>query len=93
MCITSLELSNDFLVFNAYIFECCNDSNYIDIYMYITHIYIVFFFIQSMDHTVTHLGHGYWHQITLSFGNPRRRAYHILSQSYRRALRELLDID
>ena len=45
-----------------------------------------------MDHTVTHLGHGYWH-LTLSFGNPRRRAYHILSQSYRRALRELLDID
>ena len=31
-------------VFNAYIFECCNDSNYIDIYMYIIHIYIVVFF-------------------------------------------------
>ena len=30
-------------VFNAYIFECCNDSNYIDIYIDIIHIYIVFF--------------------------------------------------
>ena len=42
-------------VFNAYVFECCNDSNYIDINMYIIHIYIVFF----------HPVHGYWHQITL----------------------------
>ena len=49
-------------VFNAYIFECCNDSNYIDMYIDIIHIYIVFF-IQSMGHTVTHLGHVYRHHL------------------------------
>ena len=36
-------IQKNMTVFNAFIFECCNDSNYIDIYMYIIHMYIVFF--------------------------------------------------